>query len=184
MKRAILIATTVLVAATATSAPAAKPSLTVLLAGGSEANMIAIALSPDGRSYVIDSVVPLEVGGGLCSHPEGQPNELICQATPIGGFEVNAGGGDDSVTVAREVSVPVTLRGGPGQDRLVGGAAGDKLVGGADADVLVGRAGADSLFGGLGDDRLVGCSGNDLLNGDGGTDTLLGGSGQNDLIHD
>jgi hypothetical protein len=184
MKRAILISTMVLAAATAPSAPAAKPSLTVLLAGGSEANAISIVLSPDGRSYVIDSVVPLEVGGDICSHPEGMPNELICQAAPIGGFEVNAGAGDDSVTVAREVAVPVTLRGGPGRDRLVGGGGGDKLIGGPDGDVLVGRAGADSLFGGLGDDRLVGCSGNDLLHGDGGTDTLLGGSGQNVLIQD
>jgi len=123
MKRAILIATAVLAAYVAALAHAAEPPLTVLLAGGSEANMIEIALSPDGRSYVIDSVVPLDVGGNVCWHPEGHENELVCEAASIGGFEVNAGAGDDSVTVAREVAVPVTLRGGPGQDRLVGGAA-------------------------------------------------------------
>jgi RTX calcium-binding nonapeptide repeat (4 copies) len=178
MKRAILMAVAMLVASAATSARAAEP-LTVLLAGGAEESAIVIALSPDGRSYVIDSVAPLEVGGDVCAHPEGQPNELVCEAAPIGGFEVNAGAGDDDVSVAREVPIPVTLRGGPGQDRLVGGGGDDKLVGAIGNDVLIGRAGADSLFGGPGSDRLVGCSGNDLLHGDSGTDALLGGSGRN-----
>jgi hypothetical protein len=183
MKRAILIAMTVLVAAAAATTPAAaKQSLTVLLAGGAEESQITIALSADGRTYVIDSVAPLEVGGDICWHPEGMPNELLCGATSIGGFEVNAGAGDDSVTVAREVPIPVTLRGGPGADRLVGGGAGDKLTGGPDSDVLIGRAGDDSLFGGPGDDRLVGCSGNDLLHGGSGVDALLGGSGKNQVV--
>ena len=182
MKRAILTAVTVLVAWAAATAHAAEPQLTVLLAGGAEANTISITLSPDGRTYVIDSVVPLEVGGSVCWHPEGQPNALVCEAASIGGFEVNAGAGDDSVAVAREVPIPVTLRGGPGQDRLIGGAGDDKLVGGTGDDVLVGRAGADSLFGGPGNDRLVGGSGDDLLHGGSGEDVLLGGSGQNSLL--
>jgi RTX calcium-binding nonapeptide repeat (4 copies) len=182
MKRAILIGAMAAIAAlTAPSAPA-KPSLTVLLAGGAEESAIDIGLSPDGRSYVIDSLAPLEVGGEICSNPEGQPTRLICAAPPIGGFEVNAGAGNDSVVVAREVPVPVTLRGGPGKDRLVGGAAGDKLVGGPDDDVLIGRAGHDSLFGGPGDDRLIGHSGNDILRGEAGDDTLAGGSGKNTLV--
>jgi hypothetical protein len=182
MKRAILTAMTVLVAWAATSAHAAEPSLTVLLAGGPEANTITIALSPDGRTYAIDSVVPLEVGGSVCWHPEEKTNQLVCEANAIGGFEVNAGGGDDSVSVAREVPVPVTLRGGPGLDKLVGGGGGDKLIGGPGDDVLIGRAGNDSLFGGPGEDSLFGGSGNDLLRGESGEDTLLGGSGNNDLV--
>ena len=31
--------------------------------------MIRIWLTPDGRTYVIDSIVPLEVGGTVCEHP-------------------------------------------------------------------------------------------------------------------
>jgi hypothetical protein len=182
MKRAILIATTLLVAWTATSAPAAEPKLTVLLAGSVEESAIGIALSPDGRTYVIESLAQLEVGGDVCWHPEEKETELLCAAASIGGFEVNAGGGDDSVVVAREVPIPVTLRGGPGQDRLVGGGAGDRLVGGNGNDTLVGRIGADSLFGGPGGDRLIGGSGDDLLHGDSGEDTLLGGSGRNHLL--
>jgi Ca2+-binding RTX toxin-like protein len=182
MKRAILIAIAVLAAQAAAVAHAAEPPLNVLLTGGSEANTISIALSTDGRDYIIDSVVQLEVGGDVCMHPEGLPNKLVCPAPSIGGFEVNAGAGDDSVTVAREVPIAVTLRGGPDNDRLVGSAGADKLVGGTGDDTLIGRAGSDSLFGGPGDDRLVGCSGNDLLRGSSGEDTLLGGSGQNRLI--
>jgi Ca2+-binding RTX toxin-like protein len=182
MKRAILIAMTVLAAQTATVAHASGPSLTVLLAGGAEESSINIALSPDGRNYVIDSLAPLEVGGEVCSHPEDNDNQLVCTAAPIGGFEVNAGAGDDSVIVATTVPIPVTLRGGPGQDRLVGGAGADKVVGGSGNDVLVGRAGADSLWGGSGNDRLLGGSGNDLLHGNSGEDTLVGGSGHNELL--
>lgn len=183
MKRAILTAVvTLLVAGAATPAHATKPPLTVLLAGGAEESQISIALSADGRSYAIGSIVPLDVGGDVCWHPEEQPNELLCDAVSIGGFEVNAGAGDDSVTVASEVPIPVTLRGGPGQDRLVGGGGDDKLVGGPGIDYLVGRAGDDSLFGGPGADRLFGGPGDDHLLGDSGNDTLFGGAGENQLV--
>jgi hypothetical protein len=180
MKKLILIAAAVIAALGAAPAPAAEKGVTLLLAGGVEDAAIEIALSSDGRSYVIDSLAPLEVGAEICANPPEMPTELVCGAAAISGFEVNAGGGNDSVIVAREVPVPVTLRGGAGDDNLVGGAAGDSLLGGAGNDRLVGRAGADSLLGGEGNDRLVGCSGNDLLRGGPGEDVLLGGSGAND----
>jgi Ca2+-binding RTX toxin-like protein len=181
MKRAILTAMTVLVAWAAPAAPAAEPSLTVLLAGDSEANVIDIWLSPDGRNYVIDTVgQPLEVGGSVCAHPVGNENELICEAAAIGGFEVNGGGGDDSITVSPKVLLPVTLRGGPGNDTLRGGGGADKLVGGIDDDSLFGRGGNDSLFGGPGSNSLFGGAGNDFLSG-GPNDKLVGGSGKNVL---
>jgi hypothetical protein len=179
MKRAILTAMTVLVAWAAPSAHATEPSLTVLLAAGSEAEAITIALSPDGRTYVIDSPVPLEVGGSVCWHPEGQANELLCEAAAIGGFEVNAGGGDDSIVVAAAVPVPVTLRGGPGNDLLVGGLSSDKLVGGPGNDVLIGNVGKDLLYGGPGNDRLIGGPDYDVLRGGAGDDILNGGVGRN-----
>lgn len=181
MKKAILIALTVLAANTAAVAHAGERSLTVVFAGGGEADTIAIAVSTDGRSYVIESAAPLEVGGSVCSHPAENPDQLICEAAPIAGFEVNAGPGDDSVSLSHDVPVPATLRGGPGNDKLVGGAVADKLIGGSGDDTLIGRAGNDWLYGGSGDDRLVGGSGNDLLRGGSGQNTMLGGSGQNDI---
>jgi Ca2+-binding RTX toxin-like protein len=183
MKRVILTAMTVLVACAAPTAHAAEPSLTVLLAGGSEDNVISIKLSSDGRTYVIDTLgQPLEVGGSICAHPQGNESELLCEAASIAGFEVNAGGGNDSVMVAAVVPIAVTLRGGPGEDRLLGGAGADKLVGGSGNDDLIGRGGDDSIFGGPGDDRLVGGWGDDLLRGGSGEDVLIGSAGHNDLI--
>ena len=49
-------------------------------------------------------------------------------------FEFNADGGDDVARVAREVAIPVTMRGGPGRDTLVGGSGADKLIGGDGPD--------------------------------------------------
>jgi len=177
MKR-ILIISFALAALLAPAATAAAPkTYTVLLAGGEEANMIKIWLSADGRQYVIDSVVQLEVGSDVCSHPEGNDYELLCAAPAIAGFEVNSGGGDDRVAVAKAVAVPVTMRGGGGDDLLLGGAAADKLIGGNGADKLVGWRGADLLYGGPGPDVLLGGPGGDLLNGGPGVDTAAGGPG-------
>ena len=96
MKRAILIMLAIFAAQTATLARAETTSYTVVLAGGAELSMIHIWLTPDGRSYVIDSAAPLEVGGTVCEHSVGNPDELVCQAPLVAGFEVNAGPGDDS----------------------------------------------------------------------------------------
>jgi hypothetical protein len=173
----ILIA---LIALGAPAATAAKPPMyTVLLAGGAEESKIHIWLSPDGRDYVIDSIVELEVGGEVCAHPEGMPNELTCSAPQIAGFEVNSGGGDDRVSVAKEVLIPVTMRGGAGNDALVGGSGPDKLIGGEGDDRLFGGRDDDQLYGGLGDDVVLGGPGSDLVRGGLGEDRLGGGPGKN-----
>ena len=181
MKKLMLI-TLALAALLAPAAAHAKaPAYTVLLAGGEEANMVRIWLSADGRDYVIDSIVQLEVGGEVCRHPEANAYELLCSAPLIAGFEVNAGGGDDRVSVAKNVAIPVTMRGGAGDDYLLGGGGPDKLIGGAGDDTLIGRRGADQLYGGPGNDRLFGGPGADVLRGGPGLDLLRGGPGENDL---
>lgn len=182
MKKAtILISLAIAVLMAPGLAHAKTPAYTVLLAGGGEPNMIRIWLSPDGREYVIDSVVQLEVGGEVCRHPQANPFELICSAPLIAGFEVNAGGGDDRVGVAKNVSIPVTMRGGTGDDFLLGGSGPDKLIGGAGADILVGWRGADILYGGPGVDKLFGGPAADVLRGGPGIDVLRGGPGENDV---
>ncbi len=125
MKKAIVLIALASLAALPALGQAKPQTYNVLLAGGAEENMIHIWLTADGRSYVIDSVVPLEVGGTICANPEGMPNELVCEAPLIGSFEVNSGSGDDVVTIAREVTVPVTMRGGPGEDTCNGGPGAD-----------------------------------------------------------
>jgi Ca2+-binding RTX toxin-like protein len=182
MKKAILIALTVLAALPAPSAHAEIGPVTLLLAGGAEENVIKIGLSPDGRDYLIRSIDPLEAGGGLCEHPEERPNELACEAPSIAGFEVNVGGGADTIVLATDIPIPATLRGGPGNDRLVGGGIADKLVGGPGDDALSGRRGDDWILGGPGRDRLVGGPGDDQLRGGPEKDALIGGSGENILV--
>jgi len=180
MKKAILILS-VLLAVLAAPIAQAETTYTVVLAGGATQNTIHIWLSPDGRSYVIDSVVPLEVGGTVCENAAGNPNELNCRAPLVAGFEVNGGEGDDSVSVAGAIELPVTMRGGPGNDTLLGANGPDKLIGGEGNDKIAGRGGSDVLYGGPGNDELLGGAGNDVLRG-GGSDVMNGGSGHNTLI--
>jgi hypothetical protein len=178
MKRAILIMLAILAAQSASVAHA-ETTYTIVLAGGTTESMIRIWLTPDGRSYVIDSVAPLEVGGTICENTPGMPTELVCKAPLVAGFEVNAGEGDDTVSVASTVEVPVTMRGGPGRDTLIGGSGPDKLIGGDGSDKLAGRGGDDLIFGGTGSDELLGGNGKDVVRGGSGHDTVSGGSGEN-----
>lgn len=182
MKKLLLISFVLLALSAPAVAHAEGQTYTVLLAGGAEESNIRIWLTSDGREYVIDSVAELDVGGEVCVHGEGKANELVCPAPSIAGFEVNAGGGDDRVTVARQVTVPVTMRGGDGRDVLTGGAGGDKLVGGDGRDRLGGGLGDDLLIGGEGNDVLIGGPGHDVLRGGYGKDALVEGPGK-DSIH-
>jgi Ca2+-binding RTX toxin-like protein len=178
MKRAILIAVAIVAVQMPPLAPA-EPSYNVLLAGGAESNAIRIWLTEDGHDYVIDSMVPLEVGGSVCINPNGNPNELICPAPPIAGFEVNADGGDDKVSVSKDVTVPLTMRGGSGRDQLRGGKGPDKLIGGNGDDRLVGWWGDDVLAGGNGDDVHLGGPGDDVIFSGKGDDVVRPGGGDN-----
>lgn len=182
MKKILLISFASLALAAPAVAHADDQTYTVLLAGGAEESNIRIWLTSDGREYVIDSVAELDVGGEVCVHGEGKSNELVCPTPAIAGFEVNAGGGDDRVTVARQVTVPVTMRGGGGGDVLAGGAGDDKLIGGPGRDRLDGGVGDDLLVGGEGNDLLLGGRGHDMLRGGYGKDTLVEGPGK-DAIH-
>ncbi|HEX3359635.1 MAG TPA: hypothetical protein VHS74_01470 [Solirubrobacterales bacterium] len=156
-----------------------EKSINLVLAGSPGDDRITIELSADGRFYEIDSATPLEVASPVCAHPEKLQEDLLCEATPIAGFEVNTGAGNDSVVMGRLVPVPATIRGGEGNDVLVGGAAADKLIGGPGNDELNGRGGNDVLIGGSGDDTLIGGPGNDILQGGPGHNTLVGGPGKN-----
>jgi Ca2+-binding RTX toxin-like protein len=181
MKKAIPIAVVLLALLVPAGTAGADVTYNVLLAGGAEANVMKVGLTPDGRNYVIDSVVQLEVGGDVCVNPPENHNELICEAVKVSAFEVNADGGDDYVRVSRHVTIPVTMRGGPGRDTLIGGAGDDKLNGGEGPDKLIGREGDDVLTGGEGIDSLFGGAGDDLVRGGLGADTLAGGTGANKL---
>lgn len=184
MKKPILSAVVALALLAAPAANGQEQTWNILLSGGSEDNSIGVALSADGRTYEIESTEPLEVGGDVCAHPEEDPDRLSCSAVAISGFEVNAGSGDDTVLIDPMVTVPVTMRGGAGADRLGGGGADDRLIGGAGPDVLLGHGGDDSIFGGAARDRILGGPGNDVLRGEAGDDVIRGGSGKDVISGD
>ena len=75
------------------------------------------------------------------------------------GIEAAWGGDGNDDFDAIDVTGPVALRGGLGDDRLRGGTA------------------DDALYGGDGDDKLDGGPGDDRIKGEVGTDTITGGSG-------
>jgi hypothetical protein len=190
MKKAITILLAILAAqaaavahgeTTPSSTASTAATYTVVLAGGSAQSQIHIWLTSDGRSYVIDSAVPLEVGGTICENSPGNANELVCKAPMVAGFEVNAGIGDDTVVVSRAIDIPVTIRGGAGRDVLLGGSGPDKLIGGDGSDHLAGRGGDDLVYGGPGTDVIVGNAGDDVLRGGAGQDSIEGGPGENSI---
>jgi Ca2+-binding RTX toxin-like protein len=94
---------------------------------------------------------------------------------------VDAGDGNDLVTVDASVDVPVRISGGNGNDTVIGGGTNDSIYGGPGDDSLVGNDGNDSLIGEDGNDSLYGGNGNDSLDGGMGNDSLDGGPGNDTL---
>lgn len=152
---------------------AAEDGVNVVLKGGGGADHVRISLSADGTTYLISSSTQLQGGGGVCVGSAEGPDELSCRATAVAGFVFDGGAGGDSVIVSARVPVPVTLRGGPGDDLLVGGGGNDLLLGGSGEDVLLG---------GPGNNRLVGGPGDDLLDGGPGHNTCIGGGGEDAAV--
>ncbi|XZE54543.1 LamG-like jellyroll fold domain-containing protein [Planctomycetaceae bacterium SH139] len=126
--------------------------------------------------------------GSIVVSGQGYQTDDIFGVTKIVG---NALDGDDIVTIAEDILIPVELSGGLGNDVLTagGGAAvlrgnegNDQLVGSGLADTLEGGAGDDTLLGGDGNDLLIGGSGHDYLDGGRNEDVLRGGDDHDVLI--
>lgn len=177
LKRAILIAMLATCALGATNARAAEPPVTVILLGTAGSDSFRIDVNVDGTDFEITSNAPLEVGGKICTHPEGFPQTLLCDAPLISGFEVRTEEGDDTVEVSGSVFVPTTIEGGSGDDRLFGGSGSDWLVGGDGGDQLLGEAGRDKIDAGPGDDVVHGGNLGDSIHGGDGVDSLVGNGG-------
>jgi hypothetical protein len=92
---------------------------------------------------------------------------------------LDAGGGNDRVTVSSIITTPIVIYGRDGNDAIFdgGGGTSNSLNGDDGNDRIDGNGGNDIINGGLGNDQLNGGIGNDTINGHEGNDRILGGPG-------
>jgi Ca2+-binding RTX toxin-like protein len=124
--------------------------------------------------------------------------EFSFERRQIDQIVVDAGNGGDAVRIdesngAFSDTIPTTLEGGNGNDRLAGGAGDGTLDGGNGDDTLAGGNGNEKLLGGNGNDSIDGNKGNDaafLGNGNDtftwdpgdGSDTIEGDNGNDTMV--
>ena len=165
-------------------------------AGGSNGLAVEIYESIDGQSTLILSgtngadqgtvdysggkytITGSDITNGDPSNPDCSGNGTVTCTGNVSAIEAVMGAGNDELTIGGGVphSVPATLEGGTGSDKLVGGAANDVLYAGEDHD-------PDTLEGGGGNDVLYGVnifhpkkdSGAATMNGGAGSDLMIGG---------
>jgi hypothetical protein len=121
------------------------PTKTALVVGGTTGNDLILVTRENGTS------VNVRVNGTSYG-----------SFSPTGHVIMYAQAGNDLVTVAPNVTRPVMLFGGDGNDALIGGGGSNVLVGGAGMDVLTGGNGRDILIGGANADALLGRGGEDI----------------------
>ena len=140
----------------------------------------------DGTLHVVgdgatgDTVV-VTVSGTNISVDSGS-GAMLFNSSSVGELSIRTGGGNDVVLVSTDVTVPVTIDGGAGNDLLAGGGGRSVLIGGEGNDLLYGAGGDDVLLGGVGNDLLFGGGGNDVLSGGDGVDIIDGSSGRDVVI--
>jgi Ca2+-binding RTX toxin-like protein len=137
------------------------------------------AVSVDGGAgndeiYLAEQILVVRTSDATGSVASSPPVSLNSGDLPPDAVVVNNA---DSLAI----TIPATVRGGDGDDRIVGTAEPDDLRGGPGEDTISGLDGNDTIVGGEGDDYLSGQSGNDLIQGGDGGDTLSGAAGNDTL---
>jgi hypothetical protein len=111
-----------------------------------------------GSTYTITRRGGQRISPATAGCTQNGPSQVICnQAVPS--LSVALGDGNDTLTT-NNVTTPLLIAGGPGNDTLAGGAGNDVLDGGDNNDTLDGGAGVDDLFGEGGDDTIEAFDGN------------------------
>lgn len=144
----------------------------VVQADPGEANRIDVDVAPGGNLIVMDDAGVVRALGAGCSDPD-EEGTATCARAGLTDVRIDAGDLDDTVSVG-EISLPVHVLGGDGNDQITTGSGDDTLDGGAGNDILDAGPGDDILLGGEGDDTLLGGSGNDRLDGAAGVDQIDG----------
>ena len=115
-------------------------------------------IAQSGSTYTITRRNgPISSGTAACTATGPQVTCNLSAVVPS--ISVQLSDGADTVTT-NNVTTPLMISGGPGDDTLNGGAGNDVLDGGADNDTLNGGAGVDDYFGEGGDDTIEAFDGN------------------------
>lgn len=144
----------------------------VIQADPGETNRIDVDVAPSGNLIVMDDAGTVRALDAGCTDPD-EEGTATCARTGLSDVRIDAGDLDDTVSVG-EISLPVHVLGGDGNDTLTTGSGNDTLDGGPGNDTLDAGAGDDALLGGDGDDTLLGGSGNDRIDGGNGVDQIDG----------
>jgi hypothetical protein len=84
----------------------------------------------------------------------GTAASVTCPLPAVRMIAIDLKDGNDVFASSADVTVPQSISGGEGNDRLNGGGGGDVLAGGNGNDTLDGRGGVDDYFGEAGDDTI------------------------------
>jgi hypothetical protein len=116
-----------------------------------------INLTQTGSTYTFT-----RIGGQITPDTAGcrqnGPSQVICD-TAVPSISIGLADGNDTLSTTN-VTTPLMVAGGPGNDTLSGGAGNDVLVGGDGNDSLNGGAGVDDYFGEGGADAIEAFDGN------------------------
>jgi Ca2+-binding RTX toxin-like protein len=150
-------------------------------------NAITVSTADDGDSVVVrlngyDEVSFDRIDIASIVIEGGRRNDRITVREPEGRIDlpmtIRGGSGNDVVDLD---FTPAIVDGGSGNDTLLGSDGDDTLHGGDNNDRVFGGPGDDTLGGGSGNDDIRGDDGDDQLRGERGNDTLDGGFGNDRL---
>lgn len=136
------------------------------IAGDGAGNTVNVSLNGAGNYHVVIGTQVDQV------FAFGSVNSILIQA----------GAGDDVITIANGVAIPAEVHGGDGNDVILAGGGDDMLFGEDGNDILTGNSGNDVIIGGTGNDILSGGNGRDILVGGLGSDIITGDNGDDILI--
>jgi uncharacterized delta-60 repeat protein len=130
-----------------------------------------------------DIVIITKVGSNIKVIATFNPsNPMFFDESSITEINVRVRGASDIVVTTPNVTKPMTIDGGSGNDLLMGGGGANLILGDTGSDALMGGGSDDVLLGGEGNDDMFGHGGNDVLVGGDGNDMLFGGAGRDLLI--
>ena len=171
-----------LAAATAAAALAAFPAVA---SAAPTAAVNGTTITVTGNANDNEDIVIAETGGLISVDGNTNLGGNTAAANGTFSLNLNAGGGNDTLTVNTTNLAASTINGGDGNDVLNGTAADDVMTGGPGDDTLNGADGNDRIIGNQGSDDFLGGNGNDEMiwnPGDGNDDMDGEGGGGDDAV--